>query len=482
MNDPTFPQVSTLDQLRLLFLHNANNLGRGVVLARPRVNALFTRLQADRRLVRLLDRLHEDHAGQPVWTNGITGATLLVLSRSDVRRVLSGSDRLYAMATPLKRRMMGHFQPDGVILTEGELRESRRRFNEVVLDWGRDAHREAARFATVVNEEVEALLTGPRATGRPLSWRALRRAFQRVGRRCVLGDVAAEDVEVSELLETLRREGNWMGLRVWRRGRMHALRARFDDRVHRYIDVGQSGSLVGRFADLPIEARVHPSGQVAQWLMGFDTIAPLAARTLALLSTHPWFLTAIEEEIADADRFHHAGTADSVLAMPHLKATVLESARLWPIMRDLARVVTRDTDWDGALVPEDAEVAISLVYHGRAAYRGRAAHRFTPQQWLDGSADNDWALSPTSRGPAACPGGDLGVFIATTAMAAFLREARFRLLTQELRPDQPLPYGFDPFRIKFAVADRPDTPPTVMVPMGPGGFGDFGDFDEEGED
>src|ERR1043165_9764671 len=104
MTGPTFPQVSTLDQLLLLFLHNANSLGRGVVLARPRVNTLFTKLQADRRLVRLLDRLHEEHAGQPVWTTGLTGATLLVVSRSDVRRGLSGSDRLYSPATPLKRR------------------------------------------------------------------------------------------------------------------------------------------------------------------------------------------------------------------------------------------------------------------------------------------------------------------------------------------------------------------------------------------
>ncbi|MEV0648412.1 cytochrome P450 [Phytomonospora sp. NPDC050363] len=477
MTGPTFPQVSTLDQVRLLLLHNANSLGRGLVIARPRVNALFTKLQADRRLVRMLDRLHDEYGGRPVWTTGPTGETLLVLSRSDMRRVLSGSDRLYAPATPLKRRMMGHFQPDGVIITGGELRESRRQFNEVVLDWGRDAHREAARFAMVVNEEIEALLTGPIATGRPLSWRALRRCVQRVGRRCVLGDVAAEDVEVTELLETLRREGNWLGLRVWRRSRMHALRARFDDRVHRYIDVGQGGSLVGRFADLPIEARVHPSGQVAQWMAAFDTISQLIARTLALLSTHPWFLTAIEEELADADRFHDAGTAASVLAMPHLKATVMEAARLWPIVRDLNRVVTRDVEWDGVRVPAEAEVSISLVYHGRAGYRGRSANRFTPQQWLDGGSDGDWGLSPTGRGPTACPGGDLGVFIATTALAACLRQSRFRLLTQELRPDQPLPYSFDPFRVKFAVADRPDSPPTVMVPMGPGDFG-FDDVED----
>ncbi|GLZ79890.1 cytochrome P450 [Actinorhabdospora filicis] len=469
MTDPNFPQMSPLDQLRMVLLHNVNALGRGIVIARPKVALLLDRLQADRRLIAMMDRLHEEHQGDPVWTKGITGSTLVALSPSDCRRVLGGSDQTYAMATPLKRRMMGHFQPDGVILTRpGELRTHRRQFNEVVLDWGREVHREAATFIKVVNEEVDALLQGPMATGRPLTYRSIRRIFQRIGRRCVLGDAAAEDVEMSELLDALRREGNWLGLRFWRRNRTHALRARFVDRVHRYVELGQRGSLVGRFADLPTEARLHPSGQVAHWLMAFDIQPVVITRALALLSTHPQHLTPIEEELADADRFHGTGSAQAVLAMPYLRASVMEAARLWPVVRDLARVMARDADWDGRLVPQDAEVLISTVYHGRAAYRGRAANRFTPQQWIDGSADGDWGLSPASRGPAGCPGADLGFFLITGFLAATLRKARFRLLTQELRPDIPLPVNFDPFHAKFAVADKPDAPPTVMVSMGPG--------------
>ena len=478
---PGFPRVSTVEQLRLLVLHNANTLARGIILPRPRVNRVLNRLDTDRRLVELLNGVYERCQGRPVWARGITGETLLVTSPEDMRRVLSASDELYQIATPLKRRMLGHIQPDGLFLSTGALRRTRRQFNEVVLDWGREAHREAAHFTAVVEEEVEALLAGPKATGRPLSWRAMRRAFQRVARRCVLGDVARDDVEFSELFDALRREGNWLGMRVWRRHRTHAMRARFYDRIHQYVELGQAGSLVGRFADLPIEARVQPTGQVAHWLLAFDVLATITARSLALLSTHPQYMTPVEEEIADADRFHEAGTPAAVLAMPTVRATVMEAARLWPPVRDLPRLVTRDTDWDGARVPAGAEVLMQMVYHGRAAYRGRSANRFTPQQWLDGTADQDWGLSPASRGPAACPGADLGFFLVTAALATCMRHARFRLLTQELRPDEPLPYSYDVSSVKFAVADKPDAPPTVMVPMG-GGF-DFGDFDDtDGED
>jgi hypothetical protein len=311
------------------------------------------------------------------------------------------------------------------------------------------------------------------ATGRPLTHRAIRRAFQRIGRRCVLGDAAAEDVEMSELLDALRREGNWLGLRFWRRNRTHALRSRFIDRVHRYVELGRHGSLVGRFADLPTEARLHPSGQVAHWLMAFDIQPVIVTRTLGLLATHLQHLTPIEEELADADRFHGTGSAHAVLAMPYLRASVMEAARLWPVVRDLARVMARDVDWDGRSLPKDSEVLISTVYHGRAAYRGRAAHRFTPQQWIDGTADGDWGLAPASRGPAGCPGADLGFFIVTGFVAECLRRSRFRLLSTELRPDLPLPVNHDPFGTRFAVAGKPDAAPTVTVTMGP--YEDYGE-------
>ena len=96
---------------------------------------------------------------------------------------------------------MGHFQPDALTLSRGELWADRRRFTEAVVDTGRPAHRLGDRFVAVCREEVAALLDEvERDDGGVLGYEAMHRAFRRIVRRVVLGDARARGRGAQRLL------------------------------------------------------------------------------------------------------------------------------------------------------------------------------------------------------------------------------------------------------------------------------------------
>jgi cytochrome P450 len=78
------------------------------------------------------------------------------------------------------------------------------------------------------------------------------------------------------------------------------------------------------------------------------------------------------------------------------------------------------------------------------------ADRFHPEQWLDGSAHEDWFLVPFSTGPAACPGRELVLFTASTFLPVLLRDLD-PAPPAELSGGEPLPKGLDPFALRFPV-------------------------------
>ncbi|MGF0315540.1 hypothetical protein [Nocardia fluminea] len=57
-----------------------------------------------------------------------------------------------------KRAALGQFQPHGVLVSTGKVREQRRAVNEAALDTGRPLHRLAAPFTEVIAEEADHLL------------------------------------------------------------------------------------------------------------------------------------------------------------------------------------------------------------------------------------------------------------------------------------------------------------------------------------
>src|SRR5207248_4131575 len=170
------PSASVLENVRFNALVVVPNALKGLFKPRRRALAAATKAGVDGRAVGFLRGMSRKYAPGPVWVRVATDPALLVLSRDDVRRVLDGSPDPFASDPPSKKKGMTAFQPDALTISRDGLWENRRRFNEAVLDAGRE-HRFADRFAAVVGEEADRMLGSADADGGgELDWDRWQRA------------------------------------------------------------------------------------------------------------------------------------------------------------------------------------------------------------------------------------------------------------------------------------------------------------------
>src|SRR5258708_473486 len=153
---------------------------------------------------------------------------------------------------------------------------------------------------------------------------------RRISRRCVLGDSAADDTELSEEHSRLRGDGDWLGLKVWNRRRDARLRASMEERIRAYVDAAEPATLVSLFPSAPQTPEPRPNGQVPFWLMALDAVRTVVANALALLATHPAERATALEEIVAADLAHGRGTVSGLADLRFVRACIQESVRLWP--------------------------------------------------------------------------------------------------------------------------------------------------------
>ncbi|MEX2984854.1 cytochrome P450 [Streptomyces sp. C36] len=441
------PTATRSENLRLTLGYFLPNYLRGVFRPRPRAARLVARMDPDRRGMELMRALRRRHGRGPVVVRGTSGPTLLVLDAEDARQVLAGPVEVYAVDTWEKVSGFAAVQPEALVASHGRQRTARRAFNDAVLDAGCPVHRLAGHFLRVVGEEARALL-GPRAES-GLSAGDVRARLERAGRRCFLGEAAAEDTEFSRLLEELLTEANWMGARRWRRARTRRIRRKMTQRQARYLCDADPRSLTGLFRIAPRGPETAPEGQVAHWFMALGAVQATVTQTLTLLATHPAHYRRALEEVAAADRRHGAHTVAGFEALPYLRACVQDAARLWPPVPSLMRRTTAETRWRGAVAPGGMNVLVPAAFHARDAERVDHAHRFAPEKWLDGTASQDWAVSPFSRGEAQCSGMELGLLLATGFVAEFLRGGELAVAGVRLGPARPLPYTFDATRLRI---------------------------------
>ncbi|MFI9839608.1 cytochrome P450 [Nonomuraea sp. NPDC051941] len=396
------PRVTAEETLALAAAVALPSIAQGPVARRPYAVRLAELADADGRAIRLLARLRAEHGEGPLLVRVPgRGWVMLPLAARDVRAVLD--DRDFTPATRAKRGALGHFQPDGLLITRDPgLRERRRALNDQVLCSG------FAPFARVVEEEVATL---PRHG--LLTWPRFHATHWRIVRRIVLGDGARDDVILTRQLDRLRADANWSDLRGLRTDVFNAFRRRLAGHLAR----AEPGSLAAELARAHAAADVHPDGQVPHWLFAFDGAAAAAYRALAL---------AAHQEPA------HQGPAD-------LRATVLESVRLWPITVTIVREAVGPTEWD---VPEGTTAAIYSPYVNRA----EPGDSYRPELWHDGGGE--WAGVPFSAGFASCAGEDLVLFTAAALLDAVLRE---RSVRPSVRLEGALPAMLNHFRLNFAV-------------------------------
>jgi hypothetical protein len=245
----------------------------------------------------------------------------------------------------------------------------------------------------------------------------------------VLGDKAADDTELTSLLDGLRADANWAEFRPQDK----PARAEFQRRIDGYVAHPEAGSLVDGLAGH--QDALDPAGQVPHWLFAFDAAGIAVWRTLCLLGARPEYAEPLVTEARHPEQ-------SPLLA--HASAAVQESLRLWPTTLVVLRQGVTETQWEAGTAPAGTEFAIvSSVFH-RDEQAIDFANRFEPGIWLDGRSDGDWPLIPFSDGPAVCPGRN--VVLLTTSVAVSHLVSQYELdvdptTTAKLR--DPLPTTFD---------------------------------------
>ncbi|MFD0467877.1 cytochrome P450 [Nonomuraea thailandensis] len=381
------PRATGLESLAFALLYSLPEFARGIVVPRPSMTRLLARLDTQAAAQRFCLRLRVRYGGRSLYVRGPRGKVLLLLSQGDVERVLAGSDSVFSLRTEEKWHGFSPFQPDSLLLSQGEQRGDRRRFNEAVL--GGAAHVLARRIDQVMTEELDGILGRRQA---PVDWERLRGGYDRATLRLVLGDAARDDVQVLSTLNALRHQGNWLGLGPRRRGRARRLRLAMTAGIERHLEAPAGDSLAGLAAAAPQSARTCPAGQVPHWLLALTGLgSTVIGPTLALLAGHP--------EHCERARAEACATGGE---RRHLRACLHESLRLWPLVATLPRVVTEPTGWHGATLPAGTDLMIPVAVHNRNPQIGYA-DAFTPQAWLDGRAAADWWIIPFSAGPGRCP-------------------------------------------------------------------------------
>ncbi|REE95857.1 cytochrome P450 [Thermomonospora umbrina] len=437
-------RASVADTVRIVVGVLTPTVARGVLARRPRAVRLAELGDADGRAGRLLQRMRSRYGPGPLLLRIPGRSVAMVLSPDDVERVLTRSPEPFTPASREKRAALAHFQPHGVLISEGAERAERRRFNEAVLDASEPVHRYGEAFTAKVRDEAERLLDEIDASGE-LDWDRFRVAWWRVIRRVVLGDAARDDSEISDLLTRLRMHANWAYVHPRRR----AVLDRFQTRLRGHLERAEPGSLAELVARTPKTSETEALDQVPQWLFAYEPAGMAAYRALALLATHPEQARRAREEADGLDR-----------DLPYLRACVQESVRLWPTTLVVLRDTTAETVWDGGRMPTGTALVIHTPFLQRDDETLPYADTFAPWIWLDGTARRSWSDIPFSGGPVECPGRNLVLLTTGLFLATLLRRHEYELTSgQPLTYVRPLPRTLGAFGLRFRARPRATTSP-----------------------
>lgn len=441
------PRLGVADTLRVALGVLAPTVAQGAIARRPRAMALAERLDLDARAVATVQDLHRRYGDTPVRL-ALPGRRLaLVLGPDDVHEVLRQSPEPFALANREKQGALGQFQPHGVLVSHGRVREQRRAVNETVLDTDRPVHRLAPAVVAAVREEARAVVERAASTHQ-LDWDTFAAGWRRMVRRVVLGDAARDDEALQRDLDTLRYRANWSYVLPNDRTRRDRLRRRLAS----YVERAEAGSLAGLLAETAGgDGEVDPVDQIPQWLFAYDPAGMATIRALALLAVEPDERARVRDEMAEGD-------PGAPRELRRLRAAVLESVRLWPTTPMILRETTRDTEWAGALLPAGTALLVYAPYLHRDDDALDVAHRFAPELWLGdgpaGDARTDWPLVPFSEGPGVCPGQNLVLLTASTFLATLLEHHDHALTHPRSLDPSGVPGVISPFRVRFRTMAR----------------------------
>lgn len=442
MTQQEIPKVSPQDTWTIFTDVVAPTAAKGVIIRRPPMVDLAQRLGLDQRAVDRLQKVRDKQGEGPFMLRTLGQPRAIVVDPRHVRRILEESPEVFAVASSEKQAALAHFEPQNVLVSHGPKRDERRRFNEQVLQSEQVRHDLADSFDKVVQEEATYMLERARRQG-GLAWDDFFDGWFRVIRRVVLGDSAADDRELIDMIEKLRATGNWAFLHPGR----PQLRDQFFSRLKSHLDRAEPRSLAAIIANVPKTEDTLPHQQIPQYLSASDPAGMATFRTLALLASHPDHAARAQQEIDEAKE---SGAQE----YPFLRACVLESLRLWPTAPLILRETTRETTWASGIMPKGTSILIFVPYF----HRNRAlphAHRFTPELWLQEQKEDEWPLIPFSGGPAICPGRQLVLTLTSTMIANLLQGREIHMVPHDrLRADQPMPGTLNQYDLSFEFTPR----------------------------
>lgn len=412
-------------------------VAQGAIVRRPRATAWAERHQTDRTARAVLTALRERYDGAPLVLRLGPRRLVVVTDADDVRRLLDGSPEPFTPATREKTAALGHFQPEGVLVSSVADRRERRPFNEAALRTDQPLH--DAADAVVDAVRTGAARIADRLAG-GLDGAGFVDEFWDVVLEVVLGPRARGDRDLVGALNALRRDANWAYLRP----RRTAVRERLHARIASYLADPEPGTVaeVARAAGPDVVA-----SQVPHWLFAYDAAGAATLRALAVVAAR----TAVRERLLAEAAAAGPGPAE----LPYARACVQESLRLWPTTLVVLRDSTAPTEWGGRTLPSGTGFAVVSSFFHRDPDRLPHADGFVPEGWLDGGTSPDLradrAVIPFSGGPVVCPGRDL-VLLTTSHLLARLAEHDLRVARGRYLARDPLPATMDHLGLRFRLA------------------------------
>ena len=423
-----FPHASALEGIRFTAQIGVPNIVQGLFSKRELPVKIASRLGTDHLGYQLVDGLVKSYGPGPFYVRVAKDESLLITHPDDLKFVLGGSPDPFASDPEPKVKGMAAFQPDALTISRGDLWAQRRQFADAVCKPGQPLHPLAASWVGVAADTARAL------SGKPIQWKDIDAAFLRMIRRVVLGDGAADDTTITDLLGELMSQGNKMP------GEPGPQYPEFIAKIQRYIDNAEPGSLASEVAGAPTPPG-GAAGQMVHWMFALKANqAANVLRALAVLATHPEQQREARREVADAD----LGTASGIASLEYLGGCLLEAMRLWPTVGLLVKVAHRDVEFpSGAVLPEGTQALIYNVFNHRNRARIPYADKFSPGEWVSGGAGEDWSFNFFSHGPQNCPGAGISIFLGQAVMAHLLEAGPLSVTGVRLDPGKPLPHGVD---------------------------------------
>lgn len=431
----TFPTASFAESTFFNTAEVLPNLLQGLFSRRRRLVGVFTRAGVDGRVVRFCHRLQEKYASPALYLRVGTKRGLLLFDRDAIRHVLEHSPSIYGPPAP-KVRGMEHFQPGALTLSRGDEWRDRRRFNEAVLNTGAAVHRLGGGFLEIARAEVEATRAD---VGEELAWPAFADLFARLTRQVIFGRGARGETELTDHLNVLMRRSNTAFL-PHRRKHFESLYRHLE----RHLREPEEGSLAALAAATESSEATRVANQFPHWMFAMkDTLAANAARTLAVIGSHPEVEERVRAELAGADLASAAGVAGLV----YLEGCIHEAMRLWPTTPLLSRNVERDDEILGVPVAKGTQIFLLNTFNHRNRALVESADAFVPDRWKEG--EPDILFNHFSNGKQVCAGVDLALFLGRAVLAGLLEHDRWTLEPPRLDPGAPLPYTVDYFKLRW---------------------------------